>query len=137
MDASIQTYKSALIEWNDVSIRDALKRVERLKKENEAKAYLDPVKAEEHKDKGNEFFKAGDYPSAVKEFEEGLRRDPTNKFLYSNRAFAYIKLMEPVAALKDADKCIELDPNFVKAWARKGSCHHLLKEYHKAMSAFE
>lgn len=39
--------------------------------------------------------------------------------------------------LKDADKCIELDPKFVKAYARKGNCHHLMKEYHKAMKAYE
>ena len=45
--------------------------------------------------------------------------------------------MDIVAALKDADKCIELDPNFVKAYVRKGTCHHLMKEYHKAMKAYD
>lgn len=40
-------------------------------------------------------------------------------------------------ALKDAEKCIELDPKFVKAYLRKGNCHHLLKEYHKAMKAYD
>ena len=45
--------------------------------------------------------------------------------------------MEPATALKDADKCLELDPKFVKAYARKGTCHQLIKEYHKAMKAFE
>ena len=30
-----------------------------------------------------------------------------------------------------------MDPEFVKAWARKGTAHQLLKEYHKAMEAFE
>jgi len=39
--------------------------------------------------------------------------------------------------MKDADKCLEMDPNFVKAYIRKGTCHHLMKEYHKAMHAFE
>ena len=45
--------------------------------------------------------------------------------------------MEPVRGLADAEKAIELDPNFVKAWARKGTCHQLQKEYHKSMEAFE
>lgn len=45
--------------------------------------------------------------------------------------------MEFVPALKDADKCLELDPNFVKAYARKGTCHHMLKEYHKALTAYD
>ena len=57
--------------------------------------------------------------------------------IYSNRCATWIKLMEFVAGLKDADKCIELDPTFVKAYARKGNCHHMMKEYHKAMDAFE
>jgi len=94
------------------------------------------VKAEQHKDAGNLLFKAGDFPGAIKEFNEGLKRDPVNKFLYSNRSFAYIKLMEPTSAMKDADKALELDPLFVKAWARKGTCHQLHKEFHKAMDAF-
>ena len=57
--------------------------------------------------------------------------------LYSNRCATYIKLMDINSGLKDADKCIELDPKFVKAYGRKGTCHHLMKEYHKAMKAFE
>lgn len=137
MEASIATYKAALLENNDVHIRDALKRVEKTKKEAEIKAYINPELGEKHKDAGNALFKEGDFPGAVKEFTEGLRRDPNSKAIYSNRSAAYIKLMEPVAGLKDADKCLELDPNFVKAWARKGTCHHLMKEYHKAMNAFE
>ena len=44
--------------------------------------------------------------------------------------------MDPVSALKDADKCIALDPKFVKGWARKGTCHQMQKEYHKALDAF-
>lgn len=63
-----------------------MKKAEKAKKESEEKAYLDPVKAEEHKVKGNEFMEKGDYPSAVKEYSEGIRRDPTNKNLYSNRS---------------------------------------------------
>lgn len=114
-----------------------MKDVEKRKHKAEAEAYLSPEKAELAKEAGNALFKAGDFPGAIKEFEDGIRRDPKNISLYSNRAFAYIKLMEPVQALKDAEKCIEMDPNFVKAYARKGTCHHLMKEYHKAMPAFE
>jgi len=39
--------------------------------------------------------------------------------------------------MKDAEKCLQLDPNFVKAYIRKGNVHHLLKEYHKAMEAYD
>lgn len=66
-----------------------------------------------------------------------MKRDPTNIALYSNRCAALLKLNTPVDALKDADKCLELDPKFVKAFAKKGNCHVLLREYHKAMRSFE
>jgi len=108
-----------------------------VKKEEEAKAYINPEIAETHKAKGNDLFKAGDFPGAIKEFDEAIRRDPSNKAYYSNRSFAYIKLMEPTYALKDAEKAIELDPTFVKAWVRKATCHSLHKEYHKAMEAYQ
>jgi len=136
-DEAIDLYQSALLENNDSNIRDQLKKAEKLKKEEEAKKYIDPAKAEEHKVKGNEFFEKGDYPNAVKEYTEGLRRDPNNKGLFSNRSAAYIKLMEFSFALKDVEKCLELDPQFVKAYYRKGNCHHAMKEYHKALKAYD
>ncbi len=120
---ALNTYADALLENNDSTIKDSMKRLEKVKKEAEAKAYLNPDIAEVHKTKGIEHFKAGDFPAAIKEFDEGLRRDPTNVAIYSNRSFAYIKLLSPIDALKDATKCIELDPSFVKGWARKGTCH--------------
>lgn len=96
---SIEMYKAALLENNDIHIKDALKRVEKKKKEDEAKAYINPEIAEEHNTKGKEFFKAGTFPAAIKEFDEGMRRDPKSKAILSNRCAAYIKLMEPQQAL--------------------------------------
>ena len=93
------------------------------------------MKAEEHRQKGNDLFKEGAFPAALKEYEEGIKRDPKAVAIYSNRCATYIKLMEFATALKDADKCLDLDSKFVKAYARKGTCHHFLKEYHKALKA--
>lgn len=135
-EESIAMYREALLEFNDYNIKEAMKKVIAEKTKRDALAYINPEIAEEHKEKGNACFKDGNFPGAIKEFDEGLKRDPSNKFLYSNRAFAYIKLMEPTSAMKDADKALELDPLFVKAWARKGTCHQLHKEFHKAMDAF-
>ena len=45
--------------------------------------------------------------------------------------------MEWNYGMKDADKCLALDPTFVKAWGRKGTIHHFMKEYHKALDCFD
>jgi stress-induced-phosphoprotein 1 len=136
-DEAIDMYSKALIENNDHGIKMSLQQAQKMKKEKEAKDYINPELAEQHREKGNELYKAGDFPGAIREYNEGLRRNPESVAILSNRCATYIKLMEFNTALKDADKCIELDPKFVKAYARKGSCHHMMKEYHKAMKAYE
>jgi len=95
------------------------------------------VKAEEHREKGNEFFKAQNWPAAKQEYDEGIRRNPKDAKLYSNRAACLNKLGAAPDALKDLDECLKLDPTFVRAYARKGNAHALMKEYHKAMKAYE
>lgn len=123
IDESLVAYDEAMLENNSYEIKEARKKVEKVKKEMEEKAYINPEIAEQHKSKGNELFSAGDFVNALKEFNEGIKRDPSSKALYSNRCACLLKLMDPVSALKDADKCIALDPTFVKGWARKGTCH--------------
>ena len=55
-EQAIEIFQAALLENNDHTTKDLLKKAEKLKKEAEEKAYLDPTKAEEHKIKGNEYF---------------------------------------------------------------------------------
>ena len=45
--------------------------------------------------------------------------------------------MEFNLALKDCDKCIELDPGFIKGHVRKGHVCIALKNYQKAIESFE
>ena len=58
-------------------------------------------------------------------------------FFFSNRAATYLKLREYQLALKDADQCVELDASNIKGWLRKGMAHHFLKEYYKALEAYD
>jgi len=76
-----------------------------LKTDLDAKAYIDPEKSDEHKEKGNDLFKAGDFVAALKEFDESLKRNPENKNALANRSATYTKLMDPARALADAEKC--------------------------------
>lgn len=56
---------------------------------------------------------------------------------YSNEGTVYVKLMEFPRARDCFEKALTKDPNFIKAYPKKGDCHFFLKEYHKALEAFE
>merc|ERR550537_1371439 len=131
-----EMYNKALTEDNNRQTRNALRELERIREKHEKEAYLDPVKAEEHREKGNEFFKANKYPDAKAEYDEAVKRNPKDAKLYSNRAAALTKLNAYPDALKDLDDCLKLDPTFVKAYSRKGAAHYWMKEYHKALQAY-
>uniref|UniRef100_A0A3B0MWC7 Hsp70-Hsp90 organising protein n=1 Tax=Theileria annulata TaxID=5874 RepID=A0A3B0MWC7_THEAN len=136
-DDAISCYQKSLIENNTRQTRSLLSDLERLKERKEKEAYINPELAEQHREKGNEYFKEFKFPEAKKEYDEAIKRNPSDAKLYSNRAAALLKLCEYPSALADCNKAIELDPTFVKAWARKGNLHVLMKEYHKAMDAYD
>lgn len=56
---------------------------------------------------------------------------------YSNRAACYTKLGALPEGLKDAEKCIELDPTFSKGYTRKGAIQFFMKEYDKALETYQ
>lgn len=137
LDEAIEAYNKALVEDYDEKIKNQLKKVNELKKKAEAEAYLDPVKSEEAKTRGNALFQEGKWVDAIGEYTEALKRDPTNYKVYSNRAACYSKLMDWQRGLEDCDACLKVDPKFVKAYIRKGKIQHFLKQYHKALETFE
>jgi len=73
----------------------------------------------------------------LKEYEEALRRNPTDAKINGNRAACYLKLMEPVLGLKESELALKKDKTFIKGWERKGKCHMMMKQYDKAMKAFD
>jgi len=137
LDDAIRAYEDSLMEDRSEEVEKLLKQTRAAKKKAEEEAYHSPEKAEEARQQGNELFKAGNYPAAIEMYSEAMRRNPKDHVPYSNRAACYQKLMEWQLALKDADRCVEMDPTFVKGWSRKGGIHFFLKEYHRALEAYD
>ncbi|CAM0903594.1 unnamed protein product [Alopecurus aequalis] len=136
-DVAIEAFQKALTEHRNPDTLKRLNDTERAKKELEQQEYYDPKIADEEREKGNEFFKQQKYPEAVKHYTEALRRNPKDPKVYSNRAACYTKLGAMPEGLKDAEKCIELDPTFSKGYTRKGAIQFFMKEYDKATETYQ
>jgi len=107
-----------MLEHRTPQSKALLSDAEKMIKELERKAYIDPEKAEVEKELGNELFKVGNYAEAIKHYSEAIMRNPEDPKYYSNRAACYTKLAAFDLGLKDCEKCLELDPKFSKFFLR-------------------
>jgi len=130
-------YEKSMSEHRTPEVKTILSDLEKKIKEEERKAYVDPAKAEEAKEKGNEYFKNGDYAEAVKFYTEAIKRNPDDPKYYSNRAACYTKLAAFDLGLKDCDECVRLDPKFIKGWIRKGKILQGMQQQSKAITAYQ
>ncbi|KAL6893648.1 hypothetical protein ACP4OV_007746 [Aristida adscensionis] len=86
---------------------------------------------------GEKAVKRKDYVAAVELYSKAIGIDRFDATLYSNRSLCHLKIGKSQKALFDAEFCISLRPNWVKGYYRKGAALMSLKEYDKAMDAFE
>mmetsp|Transcript_5505 Transcript_5505/g.16418 ORF Transcript_5505/g.16418 Transcript_5505/m.16418 type:complete len:286 (+) Transcript_5505:63-920(+) len=91
---------------------------------------VDKLKAE-----GNELFKAKNYLKAAATFTKAIKLDPGNAVLYSNRSAALRSLGKAKKSLEDAEKCIQLKPDWIKGYFRKSSVLLDMNRPHEALEA--
>ncbi|XP_018014215.1 stress-induced-phosphoprotein 1 [Hyalella azteca] len=129
-------YEKSMSEHRTPEVKDMLSKVTAAIKEQERLSYIDVEKAEEERQKGNEFFKKGDFPTAIKHYTEAVRRNPNDAKIFSNRAACYSKLAEFSLGMKDCDECIKLDPTFIKGYIRKAKIQQGLKQFSQAQESY-
>ncbi|KAF9136643.1 STIP1 y and U box-containing protein 1 [Mortierella sp. GBA39] len=70
--------------------------------------------AEQHKLRGNEFFKVKDLDQAIHEYSTAIVKDPKVAVYYQNRANCYLKLEKYTNVVSDCERVVELDKKSVK-----------------------
>lgn len=93
-------------------------------------------KAQEFKNLGNLAFQSHQYDEAVKHFTDAINEDSSDHVLYSNRSGAYASLNKYEQALEDANTCVELKPEWVKGWSRKGLAEFNLGQLEQATESY-
>lgn len=84
-----------------------------------AKAYEDPVKAEEAKSEGNRLFGLHQYPEAVKQVRRNANRQPANQPTDSRRSRSLAQYDE---AIRRAPRNVALYTNRAGAWRSLSAC---------------
>jgi len=135
LEKAIEHYQKSLTEHRTPEVITKLRTAEKNKIAGARKAYIDPEKAEEARELGNAKFKESDWPAAVAAYSEMIQRAPEDPRGFSNRAAAFIKLLEFPSAIDDCDKAIKKDPKFIRAYLRKAQAYFGMREYSKCLDA--
>ncbi|KAL0244392.1 hypothetical protein GEMRC1_008476 [Eukaryota sp. GEM-RC1] len=134
---AIEMYEKTLTEKRDRDVSLKLRDTKKKYQEWKQKQLINPEKSAEVKLEANEFFKQGKWTEAIDKYSDAIKYNPEDHTLYSNRAAAFIKIMQWDLALKDCDKTLELAPDFIRAYLRRAQINFFLKRYHRCIEDYE
>jgi tetratricopeptide (TPR) repeat protein/uncharacterized membrane protein len=94
-----------------------------------------------HINRGIEHQEKKDLDSALADFDEAIRIDPTIPLAFANRASVRYDKKEYDVSIEDLNKAIELDPKYFRAYTdradayrQKGDLNHAIEDYKMALS---
>lgn len=94
-------------------------------------------RCEQLKEEGNQLIKEGKNEEACEKYSEAINLDPANKKLnsviFSNRALTWMKRKQPLKALEDLNKSLELNPNYSKSLIRRAEVNMERKQFTAAI----
>jgi stress-induced-phosphoprotein 1 len=136
-EVAIENYKKSLTEHRTPDVLNKLRAAEKAQTEAARAAYIDPAKAEEAREEGNKKFKEMDWPGAVAAYTEMTKRAPDDPRGYSNRAAAFVKLLEFPSAIDDCNTAIKKDKAFIRAYIRKAQAYFGMRKFSDCVDACE
>lgn len=73
------------------------------------------------------------YNDAIHCYSQALKQNEEKAIYYVNRALCYIKLKQWDKVYLDVRRCLELDPNYIKAHAYLGQYYFEQQQYDEAI----
>ncbi|MCU0481690.1 MAG: tetratricopeptide repeat protein [Anaerolineae bacterium] len=103
------------------------------------------LKANEHFEKGNQYYSNGQYDEAIPEYTESLKLNPHNPTAYYRRGIAYeqtgqadLASADYDRAISEADELIRQNPQDAEVYRARGSAYQFgKKEYDRAIANFD
>ncbi|XP_077194769.1 RNA polymerase II-associated protein 3 [Paroedura picta] len=99
--------------------------------------HIDTEKALKEKEKGNKYFKQGNYDAAIECYTKGMNADPYNPNLPTNRASAFFRIKKYSVAESDCNLALAINKNYTKAYARRGAARFALQNVIGAKEDYE
>lgn len=78
-----------------------------------------------------------DYQDAIECYTKSLFLDPQSAATYCNRALAHLHLKEYTRVLDDANEALALNPDYLKAYHRRGKAYVALNKLELAIRDFQ
>nr|CAH7716260.1 unnamed protein product [Callosobruchus chinensis] len=136
-DPDTELLKMELDEQKEIT---KAKKEEKPKKKVSFNAFATEAEAsffsEREREKGNEFFKSGDYEEALQCYNDSIKAK-ANVLNINNRAAVNLKLKRYDETLSDCEKVLRLDKSNVKAHLRKAEALKSLERYNEALKTVE
>ena len=91
------------------------------------------------KEKGNELFRIGEMKESIQCYSKSIILDKTNAKSFANRALAKMKCSPPdlQGAIDDCNAALDIDPEYIKAYVRRGTLLDKLGRHDEAVKDFE
>jgi len=93
--------------------------------------------AEALKSQGNQFFKNGQYESAIAKYDQACKIEANIPAYWSNMAACYEKLRKYPEMAKASRECIRADKNFVKGYFRLATALKAMNELPECIKTLE
>jgi len=99
-----------------------------------------PPQAEQHKLEGNDAFLQGEYAQAILFYSMAIDKVQSlanggglEHLCLANRSACFLKMGHHEKALADANKCVDIEPTYIKGVFRKGMALHAMGSYEEAL----